>query len=282
MAEARDDKEPALVERWLQDQQQWQRTLLAYLDSMVKNEDFLVHLGNAMRGSLLAGKPYPTAPPPGAPVTETPSDARLDQLLFELHQTPGAAQRPRHDARRKCETASAPSPRRADGQSPKTRRAKTPGDAGRRRQESQTQGPRVNPSDDDRELEALLGLSRRGRAKLDRLHEILTSGGHYGTRRDSRDGRLPREQASAPSPARRERAAPRRAAGAVRPGAGQPLLHHRPPPRAFVRRPHRRGRFRRLHRGLRRAGQRGSVLRSRVLRGRSHQTLRAEGVGPQR
>ena len=38
----------------------------------------------------------------------------------------------------------------------------------------------MNPSDDDRELEALLGLSRRGRAKLDRLHEILTSGGHYG------------------------------------------------------------------------------------------------------
>lgn len=33
----------------------------------------------------------------------------------------------------------------------------------------------------ERELEALLALSRRGRAKLDRLHEVLTSGGHYGT-----------------------------------------------------------------------------------------------------
>ena len=84
-----DDNETPLVERWLQDQQQWQRTLLAYLDSMVKNEDFLVHIGNAARGSLLAGKPYPTAPPPGAPVTEAPADGRLDQLLFELHQIQG-------------------------------------------------------------------------------------------------------------------------------------------------------------------------------------------------
>jgi polyhydroxyalkanoate synthase len=38
----------------------------------------------------------------------------------------------------------------------------------------------VNPPDKERELEALLALSRRGRAKLDRLHEILTSSGHYG------------------------------------------------------------------------------------------------------
>jgi hypothetical protein len=89
VAEARDDNEPALVERWLQDQQHWQKTLLAYLDSMVKNEDFLVNIGNAMRGSLLAGKPYPTAPPPGTPVTESPADARLDRLLFELHQIQG-------------------------------------------------------------------------------------------------------------------------------------------------------------------------------------------------
>jgi hypothetical protein len=89
VAEARDDNEPALVERWLQDQQHWQKTLLSYLDSMVKNEDFLVNIGNAMRGSLLAGKPYPTAPAPGTPVTEPAADARLDQLLFELHQIQG-------------------------------------------------------------------------------------------------------------------------------------------------------------------------------------------------
>ena len=46
---------------------------MAYLDSMVKNDDFLVHLGNAMRGSLLAGKPYPTAAPAAAsPRLKTP------------------------------------------------------------------------------------------------------------------------------------------------------------------------------------------------------------------
>ena len=35
--------------------------------------------------------------------------------------------------------------------------------------------------DQERELEALLELSRRGRSKLDRLHEVLTTPSHYGT-----------------------------------------------------------------------------------------------------
>jgi polyhydroxyalkanoate synthase len=35
--------------------------------------------------------------------------------------------------------------------------------------------------DQERELEALLKVSRRGRARLERLHEILTTPGHYGT-----------------------------------------------------------------------------------------------------
>jgi hypothetical protein len=34
--------------------------------------------------------------------------------------------------------------------------------------------------DQKRELEALLELSRRSRAKLERLHEVLTTPGHYG------------------------------------------------------------------------------------------------------
>jgi polyhydroxyalkanoate synthase subunit PhaC len=40
----------------------------------------------------------------------------------------------------------------------------------------------VTPEEDDREreLEALLTLSERSRAKLDRLHDVLTSPGHYG------------------------------------------------------------------------------------------------------
>jgi hypothetical protein len=91
-----DDKpttEPPLIERWLAEQQQWQRTLLTYMDSMVKNDEFLVHLGNAMRGSLLAGKPYPASPAPGAAApTEAPADDKLDRILFALRQLEGQVQ----------------------------------------------------------------------------------------------------------------------------------------------------------------------------------------------
>ena len=82
-------KEPTLIERWLEEQTQWQKTTLAYLDSMAKNEDFLVNLGNAMRGSLLAGKPYPTPPATSDTPTEENQDDRLDQVLFALHQIQG-------------------------------------------------------------------------------------------------------------------------------------------------------------------------------------------------
>jgi len=89
-ADGKTAKDSTLVERWLEDQRDWQRTAMAYLDSMVKNEDFLVHLGNAMRGSLLAGKPYPAAAPAGQPAAqEAPADDRLDQVLFALHQIQG-------------------------------------------------------------------------------------------------------------------------------------------------------------------------------------------------
>ena len=86
-----DDLIRALVERWLQDQQQWQRTVRTYLDSMITNEEFLTHLGNAMRGSLLAGKPYPTAAA-SPPERDAAADDRLDQVLFALHQLQGQLQ----------------------------------------------------------------------------------------------------------------------------------------------------------------------------------------------
>lgn len=85
-------KDPSLVERWIEDQREWQKTAMSYLDSMVKNDEFLVHLGNAMRGSLLAGKPYPTATPPAAAASaaqEAPADDRLDRVLFALHEMQG-------------------------------------------------------------------------------------------------------------------------------------------------------------------------------------------------
>jgi len=89
LADENKSNAPPLVERWLAEQQQWQRTLLTYLDSMVKNDEFVVHLGNAMRGSLLAGKAYPTAPAPDAAAPENPTDDKLDQILFALRKLEG-------------------------------------------------------------------------------------------------------------------------------------------------------------------------------------------------
>lgn len=92
VAEDKAQNEGSIVERWLEDQQEWQRTVLAYVDSMVENDDFLVHLGNAMRGSLLAGKPYPGTAAAGTHAAEAPSDDRLDRVLFALHQIEGQLQ----------------------------------------------------------------------------------------------------------------------------------------------------------------------------------------------
>jgi len=92
VADEKTNTDLPLIERWLAEQQQWQRTFLTYMDSMVKNEDFLVHLGNAMRGSLLAGKAYPSQPPPSAAAPETPGEDKLDQILFALRQLEGQVQ----------------------------------------------------------------------------------------------------------------------------------------------------------------------------------------------
>jgi hypothetical protein len=92
VADEKTTNDAPLIERWLAEQQLWQRTFLTYMDSMVKNEDFLVHFGNALRGSLLAGKAYPTPPPPGATAPETPSEDKLDQILFALRKLEGEVQ----------------------------------------------------------------------------------------------------------------------------------------------------------------------------------------------
>ena len=89
MADDKTNNDPSLIERWLAEQQQWQRTFLTYMDSMVKNDEFLVNLGNALRGSLLAGKPYPIQPPPSATAPESPSEDKLDQILFALRRLEG-------------------------------------------------------------------------------------------------------------------------------------------------------------------------------------------------
>ena len=90
MSEDKDTQQDTLVERWIRDQQEWQKTAMAYFDSMVDNEEFLTHLGNAMRGSLLAGKPYPgTNAAAEAEATAETADDRIDEILHALHQIQG-------------------------------------------------------------------------------------------------------------------------------------------------------------------------------------------------
>lgn len=73
-----------VAERWFEEQQAWQQTMRDYADSMVKDEQFLMHLGNAMRGSLLAGAPYPTPQAPGAPVPGAESLSTSADTLAEI------------------------------------------------------------------------------------------------------------------------------------------------------------------------------------------------------
>ena len=127
-------KDPSLVERWIADQREWQKTAMAYLDSMVKNDEFLVHLGNAMRGSLLAGKPYPTAAAPAAPAgpaaQEPPADDRLDRVLFALHEMQGQL----NDLRLTLDGL------RNGGKAPMARRKAAPRNAARTRKTGRSRG----------------------------------------------------------------------------------------------------------------------------------------------
>jgi hypothetical protein len=75
------------AQQWEREQQNWQRLLLAYADSTARDENFLIHLGNAMRGSLLAGKPYPgTVPEDRPPVNASMTN---DEVVFALRRLDG-------------------------------------------------------------------------------------------------------------------------------------------------------------------------------------------------
>ena len=91
MSDDKAQSEPTLVEKWIRDQQEWQKMATEYFDSMVKNDEFLVHLGNAMRGSLLAGKPYPGTerPEPEEEASASATDDRIDLVLHALHLLQG-------------------------------------------------------------------------------------------------------------------------------------------------------------------------------------------------
>ena len=124
MTDAKADHEPTLVERWLQEQKEWQRTLLAYVDSMSGDDEFLVNLGNAMRGSLLAGKAYPTA----GVASPRNADEGLDKVLFALNTLQGQVQdlvMSVEELRRIVAPATAVVPKKAVTKRPRPRR-KTP------------------------------------------------------------------------------------------------------------------------------------------------------------
>jgi hypothetical protein len=135
------DKDTPLVERWLKEQQAWQKTVMSYMDSMVKNDDFLVHLGNAMRGSLLAGKPYPTQASAAAAPADAPaavSDEKLDEILYALRQLEGQVQ----DLRLSLDELKAAAPQRPALLDP------TAGQTGKKAVSGRRKGP-VNAGDDE-------------------------------------------------------------------------------------------------------------------------------------
>ncbi len=125
-------------------------------------------------------------------------------------------------------------------------------------------------------------VSRRARAKLDRLHTILTSGGHYGTGASPATSSIARTSYACCGWSTNTGQPSNRPARSVRPGTGQPVLHHRPAAGPLLRRLCRRGRLRCLHCRLRRADERGSLLRPRVLRRWAGPPLRPAGVGADR
>jgi hypothetical protein len=80
--------DPTPSQRWAAEQQNWQQLLLSYADASAQDEQFLTHIGNAMRGSLLAGKPYPgtTNDPKKDQRDDTMSN---DEVVFALRRLEG-------------------------------------------------------------------------------------------------------------------------------------------------------------------------------------------------
>jgi hypothetical protein len=79
--------ETTLTEQWQVEQKNWQQLLQTFVDSAAQDENFLMHVGNAMRGSLLAGKPYPgTGSEQPAKVDSTMAN---DEVVFGLRRLEG-------------------------------------------------------------------------------------------------------------------------------------------------------------------------------------------------
>jgi hypothetical protein len=70
------------TDAWTREQGEWQKLIFTMVDSAARDEQFLINLGNAMRGSLLTGKPYPTSSP-------APEAAAHDEIVFALRRLEG-------------------------------------------------------------------------------------------------------------------------------------------------------------------------------------------------
>ena len=80
--------DPTPAQRWEAEQQNWQQLLLSYADASAQDEQFLTHIGNAMRGSLLAGKPYPGSTN-DSKKDQVDSAMSSDEVVFALRRLEG-------------------------------------------------------------------------------------------------------------------------------------------------------------------------------------------------
>jgi len=79
------EESQSLFERWQTEQQNWQRLITGYIDKAATDEAFLVNLGNAMRGSLMANKPYPGTGT-SAETDAAASGSEIDEVVFAVRR----------------------------------------------------------------------------------------------------------------------------------------------------------------------------------------------------
>jgi hypothetical protein len=78
-----------LFERWQDEQRNWQKLVMQYVDKASTDEAFLTNLGNAMRGSLMANKPYPGTAVGSDKVAGEVERAALDEVVFAIRKVEG-------------------------------------------------------------------------------------------------------------------------------------------------------------------------------------------------
>jgi hypothetical protein len=88
-ADSGDASPETMFERWQNEQQNWQRLVLEYVDKASMDENFLTNLGNAMRGSLLTDKPYPGTSAGSGSATPEVERSELDEVVFAVRRVEG-------------------------------------------------------------------------------------------------------------------------------------------------------------------------------------------------